>query len=118
MRADDTSLYIVIDDVDRNESTVWKASKRLLANPTKLVTLPGSIVSLTPDETDLCFANRTGGLFRASKSGGAATQLATTAAELSIAVDAERYYWFDGATLTATCKSGGNFRVLATVSPP
>ncbi|MDC0707950.1 hypothetical protein POL68_05655 [Stigmatella sp. ncwal1] len=118
VRADSTSVYIVIDDVAKNQSTVWKAPKQSLATATKLVTIPGSIVSLTLDETHLYFADRTGNIFRASKSGGAATGLATTAAELSIAVDAERYYWFNGAALTATCKNGGGSQVLATVSPP
>ncbi|ATB39851.1 hypothetical protein CYFUS_005299 [Cystobacter fuscus] len=111
-------MYIVTDDVAKNESTVWKASKQGLATPTRLATIPGSIVSLTPDEADLYFADRTGGLFRVSKSGDAVTRLASTATDLSIAVDAERYYWFNGAALTATCKNGGGSQVLATVPSP
>ncbi|SEU38099.1 hypothetical protein SAMN05443639_12587 [Stigmatella erecta] len=118
VRVDSTSVYIVADDVANNLSMVWKAPKQGLVKPTKLVTLPGSIVSLTMDETNLYFANRTGGIFRVSKSGGAVTQLASTAADLSIAVDAERYYWFNGTALTATCKNGGGSQVLATVSLP
>jgi len=118
VHVDSTSVYIVTDDVAKNQSTVWKALKRGPATATKLVTIPGSIVSLSLDETDLYFADRTGGIFRTSKSGGAATRLANTAADLSIAVDAERYYWFNGAALTATCKNGGGSQVLATVSPP
>lgn len=116
LRVDSSGVYIVADDVSANESTVWKATTRSLSRPVKLVTVPGSIVSLTLDDTHLYFADRTGGLFRALKSGGAVTQLATTATNLSVAVDAERYYWFNGTALTATCKSGGNFQVLATVS--
>ncbi|EPX56521.1 hypothetical protein D187_007863 [Cystobacter fuscus DSM 2262] len=118
VRVDGTSVYIVTDDVAKDQSTVWKASKQGLATPTRLVTIPGSIVSLTPDETDLYFADRTGGIFKVSKSGGAVTRLASTATNLSITVDAERYYWFNGTALTATCKNGGGSQVLATVSSP
>ncbi|WP_143177927.1 hypothetical protein [Cystobacter ferrugineus] len=118
VRADNTHLYIVADDVAKNESIVWKAPKQGLATPTRFITLPGSIVSLTMDDTDLYFADRTGGIYKASKSSGAVTRLASTATNLSITVDAERYYWFNGAALTATCKNGGGSQVLATVSAP
>jgi hypothetical protein len=116
VRVDSTSVYIVADDVANNLSIIWKASKRSPSTPTKLVTLPGSIVSLTMDDTDLYFSNRTKGLFKVSKSGGTVTQLASTATDLSIAVDAERYYWFNGTALTATCKNGSGSQVLATVA--
>ena len=118
VRVDSTHVYIVADDVAKNQSIVWKASKQNLATPTQFVTLPGSIVSLTLDDTDLYFADRAGGIFKASKSSGAVTRLASTATDLSIAVDAERYYWFNGSALTATCKNGGGSQVLATVSSP
>ncbi|WNG17289.1 hypothetical protein [Cystobacter fuscus] len=118
VRADNTHLYIVADDVAKDESIVWKAPKQGQATPARFITLPGSIVSLTLDDTDLYFADRKGGIYKASKSSGAVTKLASTATHLSITVDAERYYWFNGTALTATCKNGGGSQVLATVSSP
>ncbi len=116
VHVDDTHLYIVADNVAKGLSIIWKAPKQNGATPTAFVSLPGSIVSLTSDATDLYFADRTGGLYKASKSSGAVTKLASTATNLSITVDAERYYWFNGSALTATCKSGGGSQVLTTVS--
>ncbi|MET0406705.1 MAG: hypothetical protein ABW123_30075 [Cystobacter sp.] len=118
VRVDATHVYVVADDVAKNESIIWKAPKQGLATPTRFAAIPGSIVSLTLDGTDLYFSDRTGGLYRVPKSGGAVAKLQSTATDLSIAVDAERYYWFNGPALTATCKNGGGSQVLATVSTP
>jgi hypothetical protein len=118
VHVDANNVYVVTDDVGKKQSSVWRISKRSSLTAKRLLTLPGSIVSLTQDDTDLYFANRTGGLFRASKSDGAVTQLASTAAEMSIALDGEHYYWFNGNALTATCKNGSASQVLATVSAP
>jgi len=119
LKADDHKIYIVADDVQNGTSTLWSSPKTGPSKPKALIKTPGSIVSLdVTDPTHVYYADRNGGLFKAPKSGGPVVELAQNAAEMSIAVDAERYYWFDGPNLTATCKDGSGSQVLAAVSPP
>ncbi len=75
--------------------------------------VPYAIVSLTSDATHLYFADREGKIYRAPKSGGSVEKLAQYASNLSVAVDDERYYWFQGTALVATCKDGSSTQFLA-----